>query len=365
MATGNIVPVNELSAFRVCSLNHRTCGLPGLAEVSAGADGAAMMHQILTSKGIASAVLATCNRTELYWRSQSEDDDYVAMLALASAVKAPIEIVRERSVTLSGADAAAHLFRVCSGLESLVLGEAEILGQVRTAMEMCTGAGPFVTGVFRAAIRTGRAARAETAIGMGALSVASTAVQWLSERVKLADHRVMIIGAGTTGEKAARPLSRVGTGALVVANRTISQAEALAARVGGSAIGLDAMPDELDGVDAVISAVNAPGWVLTLDQIRRRAARCSKPLVVVDLSMPPSVEPGECEGLVRVDLVTLEESTRAHRKQREGETPRVEAVIARELGFLQKWAHHESQRPLMSTRSRARAGVASDEGSAA
>ena len=319
------------------------------------------MHAALTSKGIASAVLATCNRTELYWRSTSANDDLMALLVLAAAVKTPLETVSARSVTLSGADAADHLFRVCSGLESLVLGEAEILGQVRTAMEMCPGAGPFVAGVFRAAIRTGRSVRAETAIGMGALSVASTAVQWLSERLALAEHRVLVIGAGKTGEKVARHLSRVGTGALVVANRTVSQAEALAARIGNAtAIGLDAVADELDRVDAVISAVNAPGWVLTLDQIQRRVEARHTPLVVVDLSMPPSVEPGTCEGLVRVDLVTLEGSTRAHRKQREGEIPRVEAVIARELAFLEKWAQHESRRPFMSTRSKDRAGAALD-----
>lgn len=357
----DVVAIRGLDALRVCSLNHRACGLPGLAEVSAGADASLLMHEALTFHRIESAVLATCNRTELYWRSSSPADDHVAMLSLASAVHTTPDIVAQRSESLSGAAAAHHLFRVCSGLESLVLGEAEILGQVRAAIDLCPGAGPFLVGVFRAAIRTGRAARAETGIGAGALSVASTAIHWLAECLPLSLNRVMVIGAGKTGEKTARHLSHVGVGSLVIANRTLSQAEALASRVGAVAVGLDALNGEVERADAVISAVNAPGWVLTLDQIKQRARTRNTPLVVVDLSMPPSVEPGQCEGLIRVDLATLEESARENRKQREAEIPKVEAVIARELDYLRMWARKESLRPLMTNLRQRADKIRSDE----
>ncbi len=316
--------------------------------MSAGADAATVLHATLTAHGIESAVLATCNRTEMYWRTSAPDHDRFAMQALADAVGVSTATLAERSLNLSGDAAADHLFRVCCGLESLVLGEAEILGQVRAALEACTGAGPWIAGVLRAAIRTGRAARAETGIGTGALSVASTAIHWLSECLPLREHRVLLIGAGRTCEKAARHLKAVGVGSLVIANRTRSHAEALAERVGAEAIGLDSLQEEIDRADAVISAVNTHAWVLTLEHLRHRARARKTPIVVVDLSMPPSVEPGDCEGLRRVDLVALEDAARAHRRQREAEIPRVEAVIARELSHLQDWARQEALRPLVS-----------------
>jgi glutamyl-tRNA reductase len=337
-----------LAPLRVRTINHRTCGLPALADLSAGAEGASAVHRELAQHGVHAIALATCNRTEVYWRAGAPHADEAVVSALAAAVRSPRELIASSSITLEGEAVAEHLFRVCSGLESVVLGEAEILGQVRSAMDASAAAGSFLHGVFTAAIRTGRAARAETGIGTGALSVASTAVHWLAECTPLPTLRVMLIGAGATGRKAARHLRSVGVGSLVVVNRTISRAQQLAAPLGAEAVGLDALPRELVRADAVISAVDSPGWVVTFGQLQARMATRPSPLVLIDLSMPPSIEAGACEGLSRVDMTALEATVRQHRQRREDEIPKAEAVIAREIAWLRRWAAREDARPMMS-----------------
>ena len=217
--------VDALSPLRVLSISHRTHGMAKLASVAATPEAAASIHASLTSHGIDSVVLPTCNRLELYWRSCMPQDDVVATGTLAAAIGSGAEPLLGTSAWLVGERAAHHLFRVCAGLESVVIGEAEVLGQVRAALEASHGSGRFVSGVFRAAIRAGRAARAETGIGHGATSVASTAIQWLATHVALASCRVLIVGAGDTARKAARHLKAVGVRDLVVANRTVARAQ--------------------------------------------------------------------------------------------------------------------------------------------
>ena len=342
-----VASYSGLAALRVISINHQTAGLIGLQHLSIETDAAARVHENLTAQGIESIVLRTCNRSELYWRARVPGDDEMAANVFATALGLQAEALNGVATRLIGEAVATHLFRVCSGLESLMLGEAEILGQVRTALEGCAGSGVFLDGVFRAGLRTGRQARAETAIGAGALSVASTAVQWLSQHSSVADSRVVIVGAGDTGEKAARHLHSLGVASLVIANRTGSRASALAATVGARAITLDALSAELAHADAIVCAANAPDWLVTIDMLRAASAS-SRRLVVVDLAMPSGVEPGQVPGVIRIDLEGLEQLAELHRQQREAEIPKVEAVIARELQWLHAWARHQALRPLVS-----------------
>ena len=129
-----------------------------------------------------------------------------------------------------------------------------------------------------------------------------------------------------------------------------SRAEGLAQSLNAGVADWDRLPHELARADAIVSAVNAPGWVITLDQLRKRAPGPASPLFVIDLSMPPSIERGEAGDVVRVDLAAIEQMANQNRQQREAETPQVEAVIARELAWLRRWAAREAQRPLRSTR---------------
>jgi len=348
-----------LGTLRARSINHRTHGFHRLSQLSANNSSADEIHAELTARGVESMFLCTCNRRELYWRSRSDRDDAMVVEVLEAALRLGPGELASQSTLFVGPSVADHLFRVCAGLESAVMGEAEILGQVRTALEAASSAGSFLTGVIRAALRAGGAARAETAIGEGALSVASTAIQWLSHQMPLGDRRVLVVGAGNTARKAARHLKALGVGCLVIANRTLSRAAELSAALSAHAIDLSELAAELLRADVVISAVSAPQWVITCDQLRRRES--SRPLVVIDLSMPPSVEPGEADGVVRIDLTLLDQTADENRKKREREAPLVEAVIARELECLHRWARRETARPLLALRRREIDGIRQKE----
>lgn len=338
-----------LAALRVLTLNHRNVGLPALSDVAVGGDAAMALHQALSAREIESVVLATCNRTELYWRARAPGDDEVVLEGFANRLGAGAGTDGIVPTRLDGRAAADHLFRVCAGLESLVLGEAEILGQVRAALEACTGAGAFLAGVFQAALRTGRLARTETSIGVGAMSVASAAVRLLASRVALDRSRVVVIGTGATGMKAARHLRALGVKELVLANRTLEHAEERAGAVGATPVALETLTDELARADAVIGAAATPAFLVRASDLSRAISlRAGRPLVTVDLGMPPVLEPVEMDGLVRLDLTTIERHVAEHRERRAAEAPAVERVIARELDYLQAWARQLALRPFVS-----------------
>ena len=341
--------VGGLAGLRVRTINHRAQGLANLSRLTAGAS-SDDLHASLSACGVESVLLSTCNRRELYWRAKTDQDDDVVTRLLETTLGLEPGGVATESTLIWGASAARHLFRVCAGLESAVVGEAEILGQVRGALETSPRAGFFLTGIFRAALRAGGAARAETSIGEGALSVVSTAIQWLGGQVPFAESRILILGAGHTARKAARHLKALGVSRLVIANRTRSRAEALAASLDAEIVGLDEVSDTLHTVDAVVSAVSVREWVITRDHLERRKG--PRPIVVVDLSMPPSIEPVNIAGVVHVDLTLLDQSATANRRRREAEAPRVEVVLAREMEHLQRWASREAARPAMSVHRR-------------
>jgi len=338
---------DSLSAIRALTINQHNAGLAGLQQLSIDPDDAVVLHDELSAAGIASVVLRTCNRTELYWRSRSTNDDETAVAALADCVETTSAVNPGNPLAASsryrGEAAVRHLFRVCAGLESLVVGEAEILGQVREAMDACEGAGSFLQGVFRAAIRTGRQARAETAIGEGALSVASAGIRWLAEQLPLAHSTVVVIGAGDTARKAARHLRSLGVGTLIIANRTLTHAETLARTVGARATDLERLPGELFRANAIVCAAAAQDWLVPVTVLKAVAE--SRPIAAVDLAMPSAIEPGDVPGVTRIDLQGLQGITELHRQQRESEIPHVEAIIERELRWLHTWAQREALRP--------------------
>jgi glutamyl-tRNA reductase len=336
-----------LTGLRALTVNLHNAGLAGLQDLSIDADRATGLHRQLFEHEIESVVVRTCNRTEIYWRSRMPGDDELAAAVFAEALSIDVAALEPMSTGLAGDAAARHLFRVCCGLESLVLGEAEILGQVRSALDASPHAGPFLTGVVRAAVRAAGSARAETAIGVGAMSVASMAIHWLNDVLPLEGRRVVVVGAGETGQKAVRLLRSMRVGQLVVANRTLARATAVATSVGAAAVDLDSLPTEIGLADAVVCAASAGDWLVRLDDLRAPSRRPAR-LVVVDLAMPAGVEPGPLDGVTRMDLERLQSLVGDHRRQRQAEIPRVEAVIAREIEWLRGWARHQALRPRLS-----------------
>lgn len=236
-------------------------------------------------------VLSTCNRTEFY--AVADDADTVRR-AVAELV--PRAAQDERLQARTGRAAALHLFRVASGLDSLMVGETEIFGQVKDAYESAVDSGrvgKWLHRMFQAAFRAGKAVRSGTAITRGAISVGAAAVDLAAQIFgDLASCRVLLIGAGDTAEKTLRALMLRGVADVVVCNRTHAHAEELAASLGGRAEAFDRWPEVFRGAHIVVSATAAPGYVIPLrEALPLLSQRGGGELFLIDLAMPRDIAP--------------------------------------------------------------------------
>ena len=341
-----------LDALRALTISHRTASLAELERLALSGPARDGLMRRLEAAGLEAVLLATCNRAELYWHSHGADEDELAAAALRAAAGAT---PRERFARLEGRAAAMHLFRVACGLESLVIGEAEILGQVRSAIEIAERvgtAGLFLPVLFRSALRAGGQARSATAIGQGAMSVASAAVRTLARSGGgLGGATVAVVGAGLTGIKAARHLKSEHVGRLVLLNRTIERAREAAGDLQAEAAALETLPHWLECADAVLLAVDVESPLVTRESLAAAmAARSGRPLALVDLSLPRAADP-ECArvpGVTLIDLSSLEHAVASDRALREREVVRVEALLDRELAIFEVQARESAVRPLVT-----------------
>ena len=284
-------------------------------------------------------VLSTCNRTELYLvrEDDAEEEAVAAVTALAGDRAADLAAALYR---LRADGAALHLFRVAAGLDSLVPGEGEILGQVRSAFE--AGApGPLLDHLFRQALHTGRRVRVETAIGESPASVPSAAAA-LAQQVfgELQGRRVLLLGAGKISEATARNLVSRGAEIAVVANRTLAHGEGLARKLGAQALSLDAVAAELERADVVVSATSAAGRVLSQETVAQALkARKGRPLLLVDLAVPRDLDPAinGLEGCFLYDVDDLKAVVEETLSGRRGEAARAERLVAEEAERFRDW----------------------------
>ena len=281
--------------------------------------------------------LSTCNRTELYLADESPDGAEqkaeAALLALEAELGPALYRLRDE-------EAALHLFRVAAGLDSLVPGEGEILGQVRAAHE-AGATGSILDRLFRQALHAGKKARSETAIGESPASVSSAAAA-LAEQVfgDLRGRAVVVIGAGKVGELAIRNLVSRGASIAFVANRTADRAQELASRFGGTPLSLDRVGGELAHADVVLSSTSAPGWTLTRDVVEHSlAARKGRPLFLIDLAVPRDLDPAihDLEGCYLYDIDDLEAVVAETLAGRRREAERAEAIVAEEADRFRAW----------------------------
>jgi len=284
-------------------------------------------------------VLSTCNRTEFYLAREEDAEE--------EAVAAVTELAGDRAADLAAAlyrlrdeAAALHLFRVAAGLDSLVPGEGEILGQVRSAFD--AGApGPLLDHLFRQALHTGRRVRVETAIGESPASVPSAAAA-LAQQVfgELRGRRVLLLGAGKISEATARNLVSRGAEIAVVANRTISHGEDLARKLGARALALDAVAAELEYADVVVSATSAAGPVVSRETVvHALRARKGRPLLLVDLAVPRDLDPAinGLEGCFLYDVDDLKGVVEETLSGRRGEAASAESLVAEEAERFRDW----------------------------
>lgn len=314
--------------------------------------------------------LQTCYRVELYARLSSELEDARQELidALSRAHDVERELLIDHLYVHSEDDVARHLCRVAAGLDSLVLGESEILGQVGDALEAGKAAGTVGSGLsllFRSAIGAGRRARAETAIGANPATSSSMALA-LAEGVlgDLREKRVLIVGAGRIGLQSVKALAGRGVAQTAVANRTRARATEVAERFGATAYGLDELAEALTWADVAVTATvsEAPvvGAALVRDVISRRSDR---PLVLVDLAVPADVErdAGAVPGVRLFDVDDLRASLDDSMAARFGEVPSVEAIVDEEIESFRRRYHELEVEPLLSALRRRAEGIRQQE----
>ena len=302
-----------------------------------GASGA-LAHE-LADPGEA-VVLSTCNRTEVYVARDDDDGEAAATGALLTLAGEGADELDGVLYRLRDEAAALHLFRVAGGLDSLVPGEGEILGQVRSAAE-AGATGPFLDRLFRQAVSAGRKVRVETAIGEAPSSVPAAGAA-LAQQVfgDLRGHRVLVLGAGKMSELTARNLLSRGAELAAVANRTLEHGSELARRLGTRAVGLDGLAEELARVDVVVASTSAPGFLLSRavgeQAIRGRRGR---PLLLVDLAVPRDVDPalGQLDGCFVYDIDDLEAVVEQSLAGRRGEAARAERLVAEEAERFHEW----------------------------
>ncbi len=325
----------------VIGLNHRTTPVELLERMAVPPpELAKALHTLERSENLAEvAVLSTCNRTEVYARCtrfHPAVEDVRNFLTDQSSLDP--DTITDHLYTYHDDAAVAHLFGVAAGVDSMIVGEGEILGQVREAWLVAEHEGmigQLLSRVFRQAVEVGKRARTETGIGRHAVSVSSAAVTVAGERLGgLEDRRVLVIGAGDVGAAMAIALKGAGVGEIVVANRTAERAEELAARVGGRAIGLDGVVDVLVESDVLLASTGASDVLLERGDIEgTMARRDGRALLVVDIAVPRNVDPGvgQVFGVTLLDIDDLKAFAAQSLEQRRQEIGKVRAIITEEL----------------------------------
>jgi glutamyl-tRNA reductase len=307
------------------------------------------------------ALISTCNRTELYAWTESEGPEAVEHLAQTLARRwmgsrreahALLGIARRRT----GIDVARHILRVGAGLESQVLGDGQILGQLKTAYRLANGrgtAGPVLHRLIETALRTGKRVATETSLSAGRNSIGAEAAAMVLHRFgSLAHARVVVVGCGKTGERTIRQLKKLGAQDVVLLNRTMSRAVELANAVGGRAAAWDAMHLELAMADAAIVATGAESALVKAEMLRECRENCGTagyPLLLLDLSVPRNIEPGvrHLDGLTLVDLDLLHTPIVAAEEARRAAVPSANAIVEDELHNFMEWSSAAAARAVI------------------
>jgi len=319
--------------FHVIGLNHQTAPVDLRERVAFSGDavGTALAELRALPAVREVALLSTCNRTELYAEAEDDGSALADWLARRSEVGADLHGYLYRH---QDEEAVRHLFRVATGLDSLVLGEPQILGQVKDAWATARAAGTLgnrLDRLFQHAFSTAKRARTDTRIGANPVSVASTAVRLAQESfARLEESTVLLIGAGETIELAARHLVQARTSRLLVANRTLAHAQDLATRHGGYALPLTDLDRHLAEADVVLSATASREPILRRAQVEAAlAARRHRPMLLLDLAVPRDIaaEVGELSDVYLYTVDDLERAIEDNRRSRREAAEQAETIV--------------------------------------
>ncbi len=328
-------------------VSHKTAPL-ALRERLALSEGRAtgILSELTRSEAIHEAVaLSTCNRTELYLLAADPvEAESAALTTLARQAGIPPTELFGRLYAIRGLEAVQHLFEVAGGLDSMIVGEAEIQGQVKRAYELALVegvTGPLTNRLFRDALAAGKRVRTETAVGRSRISVATVAVELAREVLgDLARRRVLVIGAGENGELTARALRQAGLETVFVANRRYDRAIGLAQRFDGEAVRFDDLPRELERADVVVSSTGSPHQILGREELELVVAeRAGRPLLLIDIAVPRDIDSSvrDLPGIALYDMDGLQREVARNVSGREAEAPRARSLIDREVARFADW----------------------------
>ena len=329
-------------------LNHRSAPVEVRERVSFTNDQARQAAEELRARGILheTLVLSTCNRSEVYGVPPETTRESAAALSnyLSSFHSVQLDLLSPSLYHHYDRNAVRHLFRVASGLDSMMLGEAEILGQVREAYRIAYehgATGPVLNRLFQGALEVGKRVRSETELGVRPMSVASAGVK-LAERIfgKLQERIALVLGAGLISEQVVSQLRDRNIARLFVMNRSLDRADHLAREFSGKVIAWDDWESALTLPDVIVSSVSAEEPVLKRSVLEKAmAARGNRPLFVMDLGMPRNVDPDAAD-LYNFYLYNIDDLTQIvqqNRNARESEIPRAEVIVDEHVGKFLTW----------------------------
>jgi len=339
-------------ALTVVGINHRGATLEIRERVAYRTSeiGEALSGLSESCEAREAVLLSTCNRTEVYIVENEADPVPAVWSALSERLG---EEASGYGYVRRDKEAVAHLFRVASGLDSMVLGEAQIQGQVRDAWEQCRAhAGPVLNRLFQTSLGVAGRVRNETSVSRGAASVSSAAVQ-LAKQIfgSLAGKRAMVLGAGEMAELALECLADQGVRTSIVANRTFERATEVAERHGAVAMRYDECWSALANVDVLVCSTAAPRTMVFVEHVRPAlGARGDRPLCILDIAMPRDVDPsvGELENVFLYNLDDLQAVVSANLERRRAELPTAEQLIAAEVGKYWDWVAGLSAVPVLA-----------------
>jgi glutamyl-tRNA reductase len=347
-----------MSEVLCLGISHKTAPVALRERVAMGEiEGERFLREAIAAPAVDEAVvISTCNRTEVYVTTRdpvAAETAVLGMLATRAGIR-PTELA-EVIYSPRNCDAARQLYRVTAGLESMIVGEAEVQGQVKRAFELAQAAqstGPLSNRLFGAALQTGKRVRTETAIGEGGASVSSVAVDLARDLLgDLVERRVVIIGAGEMAELTARALHEQGVAPVFFANRRADRARAIAAHFGGDVVALEDLPEHLEDADIVVSSTSSPHAIVgagELEVVMQR--RESRPLLLVDIAVPRDIEAacGDLDGVTLYDIDDLQAVVARNLEVREAEAVHAGGIVEDEIQRFARWMGQADVRPTIT-----------------
>lgn len=342
-------------------LNHRTASLDVRERLSIEKDQLPQALELLAEYTPQGVILSTCNRLEVYTYADDRKAEAIGQAAyvgnfLSAISGIPGHQLSSHIYQSHDDECARHLFRVASGLDSMVVGERQILGQVRTAFSLASELGHVrgpLSGLFHQALRTARHIHRQTNIGSHSRSVSQAGVQ-LARGIlgDLASRRALVIGAGDAGRLVAQALSDAGVRMMTVTNRTQWRAEELARELGGTAVPFEDLTLNLAEADVVISSTGSPGFVLdramVADAVRQRGGQ---PLLLVDIAVPRDIDPGagHLDGVLLHDIDSLQQMAETSTVTVQDELRVAEEIIEERIGTFREWRESLDVVPLIAS----------------